>query len=208
MTMRLRTKVLISLPALILTVIVAGLAIVVGDVGDSQRRGLRLILELALDRDVEIDGTVTWTRSRWLTLTVTNLRLPAAAGFEASDLATIGRGSIQLALSPLFSGHVVLPQISFRDVAINLEIDANGNNNWSNPAAASDTDSDDTLLVPLIETLALENVAVHYLDRASGNQREFKLISLTKRQREGEDETTIEGSGQLNGRPVRLSGSR
>ena len=131
MTMRVRTKVLISLPALFLTVIVAGLAIVVGDVGDSQRRGLRLILELALDRDVEIDGTVTWTRSRWLTLTVTNLRLPAAAGFEASDLATIGQGSIQLALSPLLSGHIVLPTISFRDVAINLEIDANGNNNWS-----------------------------------------------------------------------------
>ncbi len=52
MTMRLRTKVLISLPALILTVIIAGVAVVAGDIGDSRRRGLRFMLELALDRTV------------------------------------------------------------------------------------------------------------------------------------------------------------
>ena len=75
--MRLRTKVLLSLPAIILTVIVVGLIIIFADIGDSRRHGLKALLELTLDREIEIDGTVTVSRSFWPTLTVTGIRLPA-----------------------------------------------------------------------------------------------------------------------------------
>jgi len=205
--MRLRTKALISLPALILTVIVVGFAIVAADIGDSRRRGLQALLNLTLDRDVEINGTVSLSLSRRPTLTVTGIRLPSPEGFETDHLASIGHGSIQLVLRQLLSGRIVLPLVTARDVTINLEIDAAGKNNWLNPVATGDIDHDDKLAVPLIETLVLQSVAVHYNDNMTGDQRTFELTSLTKQQRAGEDESTVEGSGQLNGRPVRLSGS-
>jgi len=205
--MRLRTKALISLPALILTVIIVGLAVVATDVGDSRRHGLWLLLQLASDRDVEIDGVVTLSRSIRPTLTVTGLRLPAPAEYEDGDLASIGKAAIQLDLKALFSGHIVLPRVVIEDVAINLEIDPTGENNWRHPTATGDVERDGTLSVPLVETMVLKNVVVHYNNRMVGDQRTFELTSLTKQQREGEDETTIKGSGQLNDRAVRLSGS-
>jgi uncharacterized protein involved in outer membrane biogenesis len=100
-------------------------------------------------RDVTIDSAPRLTLSLFPALLVKGIHIHNEPGWKSEKIVTLKEARLEVALIPLLEKEYVIQELSAEQAVINLEQDANGNNNWtktisqSAPASAAPESSDD-----------------------------------------------------------------
>jgi hypothetical protein len=157
----------------------------------------------AIDREVQINGPVTFHFSATPGLEVANVNIANPPQGRADRLLEAGHIGLSIDLRSLLTGDIYLGEIRARDVMLNLESDANGIGNWqqgmSRQSSAAGTGGDQKdgaaendgrlgresgakrpagaidLGIVGIDEIALDNITVNYHDAAIGKSLQFKL---------------------------------
>ena len=82
-------------------------------------------------RSIVIDGEVSISYSFSPTVTIDQIKFGNAPWAEKTYMANIGRLEMQIGLMPLFRRQVEIKHLMIKDAEINLEVNSNGENNWS-----------------------------------------------------------------------------
>jgi uncharacterized protein involved in outer membrane biogenesis len=117
-----RVRLLLSVLAL-LVLVMAGLAGFWWLGGpDVHRWAARRALELVLERDVQVDGTLEVELGAEPLLQLTGVRIASPLWAETPNQVQIARAQIQIALRPLLRRVLVFPLIDLEGVTIALEL--------------------------------------------------------------------------------------
>lgn len=160
------------------------------------RSAVETSIEVALGRDVAIDGPVYLEFSNWPAIDIEDVKLANAEGASSPNMLAAGMVRLQLGLFPILKGEIEIAEISMQDVALNLETNADGKGNWVfketkgadkdkgvDEAAKSGTDMPATEKKKLISfagvnEITFKNISINYLDKALNKSLEFQLDSL------------------------------
>jgi AsmA protein len=150
---------------------------------------------------LELKGDLGWSLWPSLGIKVAQLRLASAASPDIT-LADLDQASFLVELMPLFAGQVHVQQLLVDGARINLQVDAEGKNNWQLPAAepqdpapsgrdlaadkaltnsannGSGEASDEQALVLNIDKISIVNSALNYGDASSGQAISLDDIAL------------------------------
>ncbi|MGD8643522.1 MAG: AsmA family protein, partial [Chromatiales bacterium] len=121
---------------------------------------LERVATLALDRQVHIEGEVVLEPGLEPRIAVSGLRIDNADWGRAPHLVTLGRVDVAIRLVPLFSGVVEILSIELDDLDVQLERNADGEDNWTLGRQGVPQGPKPTL--PLIHLLDFENLSVTY----------------------------------------------
>lgn len=173
---------------------------------DDYRRITAYVVERLTGRTLTVDGSFTFDLSLEPTLAVSNMRVSNPSWAMKPDLARIGRLEIQLALTPLLSGTLLIPRLVLEDADFDLETGADGLRNWTTAAdgAGAGDDGDDGFLVPVLGTVMLRNVVGRYRDATTGRDSSIELDHLTIEEVGGVGR--LDGAGLWDGQKISTKG--
>ena len=195
--MRVLRVALVCVGALVLLLVVSAAALLaVLDDDDYRQIAIRLV-ERATGSSVAIDGPFSFHVGLEPSLTASDVRVVNASWASRPDLVHIGHLEVQLALTPLLSGKLLIPRLILEDADFDLEKSADGRTNWVMPAARG-------LLVPVLGTVALHNVDWRYRDQATGGETAIALAHLTL-ENVG-NAARLEGEGTWDGHKIGAKG--
>lgn len=134
-------------------------------------------IEDAIDRDVTIGGRVDMRLLPSPSLVATDVRIAgtgAQEGEEGAPLLQFGEMRIKVLTRPLFLGQIRFATVHLVEPVLTLDVDEDGNANWSPPAAAEDAPpqqpvlSKETVMKVRFDQITVEKGAVAYANRESG----------------------------------------
>jgi len=176
---------------------VAVFLVVAGD--DFYRWAAEGLLEDALDRKVEIDGSFSLDLGLEPTLVVTDLWIGNATWAEKPEMVRVKHVEVQVALKPLLSGIVQVPRLVVEGLTLDLETGPDGAGNWEIASSEDEkTAVREDLFYPLFEFISLKDVVIAYRDRKSGRDTEILLRSFQKDRPSGDSGFAIQGEGRIN----------
>ena len=114
------------------------------------------------------------------------------------SMAEIGRLSFSFDLASFFSRSLVIRRLEMRDAALHLVRDADGHANWQTHAPGSGRSTGP----PLIHSLSMPDARVQFDDERRHLKFEGKISAQDALAAAAPKPLRIEGTGQLNGRPV------
>lgn len=207
--MRRATKIVLwSFGALLSTMAAAVFFLAVaGD--DFYRWAMRQAIEGALNREVRVDGTYSFELGWQPTLIVTDIWIEDAAWTGKKEMGRAKRVEVQVALRPLLSGILHLPRLVVDGLTLDLEKSSDNQENWD--IAAADNGSDEApglpkLVYPLVDFVALTDIAVTYTDHENGKVTELVLETLSKADHAvGDTSYKIQGAASLNQHPFTIT---
>lgn len=149
----------------------------------------------ALGRPFRIEGDVSVEASLWPTLSVESVRISNAAGFSEKEFASLGELRLKLGVLPLLDGKIYVRELIADGVEVNLESDANGDNNWyfgtSEQAPVDEgleqaTQEDKTAVgrpgpTFEVEKMSFSDITATYLDGALDRTIRFNLAEFSGR---------------------------
>jgi uncharacterized protein involved in outer membrane biogenesis len=174
---------------------------------DFYRWMMRQAIEGTIDREIRAEGSFSFSVGLEPSVTVTDVWLENAPWANTKEMARAERVEVQIALLPLFSGIVHVPQLVVEGLDVALERSSDGRGNWVFGGARPDEREeaiDEDVTLPLFGFVSLKDVAVTYRDYQDGRDMEFLLDFLDKRQDADEASLDIEAEGSLNGRPFQI----
>ena len=147
--------VLVGVPALLIVVVVMVLPMVIDS--DQYKGEVIALVKKHTGYDLHIDGRLRLHLVPNLRLTVTDLRLANAPGFESADLARLPWLAVDLNLWALFGGRMEFDGIDARGLRVNLERDRSGRGNWQ---AAGVAVRDDRAPLAVMAAVAVRTVDI------------------------------------------------
>lgn len=165
-------------------------------------------VEQATGRDFSIEGDINLSLFPWIGLTVDNVTLGNARGFEQKYFAEIKQLDVKINVLPLLKKEVQINTVRLHGLKLALEVASNGANNWSSlsqqdqsssepedvsipaptPASVSAKDkakgvveeSDSSLLQALnVEGFEFVDAAILYDDRNGKSRTAISALNLT-----------------------------
>jgi len=204
---RLLPVILLSLLALVLVVVAAGIgAILYGPrwelAGFAARRATA-----ALGREVTI-GSLHVTPGRWLRVEVRDARLANIPGGTQPEMATLGRLSAEVEARSLLFGPPVLRAIALEDAALLLEKAADHTRNWrfGPPRLESDRAVQDRSGLPLLTAATIRNSQV-VIRTTSGHPLTAKIAELTIAADDAARPVALRVEGSWQATPITLHGT-
>ncbi len=202
-----------SLRILLLSVLVL-LALLVGGLAgfwwlagpEAHRWMARRALEVVLDREVHIDGTLEVELGTAPALSLTDLRIDNPPWAAAPTLLRIERAEIQIALRPLLRRILVFPRVALEGVSVDLETAADGRHSWELDDAAPSAPPQESFAFPLFESLAVGNATVTYHDQRDGQRTQVHITSLTEQRDEASGGMRLDVNGEINGNAFQIRG--
>jgi uncharacterized protein involved in outer membrane biogenesis len=191
-------RLLLVVPA-VLVLVVGGLAGVWWLGGpDLHRWAAHRALELVLDRDVQVDGTLEVELSAEPLLRLTGLRIDAPPWAEAPTLLRVERAQVRIALWPLLRRVLVFPLVDLEGVTVTLETATDGRNSWQSGLA-----------LPLVDVdrLLVRDATATYVDHRDGTHTRLHLASLTQQPDGAASQMRLDAHGDLDGEPLRVEGT-
>jgi AsmA family len=190
-----------------LALLVAGLALFWWLGGPEAHRWVaRRALELVLEREVHVDGTLELELGAEPLLQLTGVRIDSPPWAETPNQLQIARAQIQIALRPLLRRVLVFPLIDLERMTIALETAADGRHSWQSDdgqAAPRETG----LAIPLFDRLSVKDATVTYHDRRDGRRTRLHVDSLTQRRGQASGDMRLDANGDINGRAFRIGGT-
>jgi uncharacterized protein involved in outer membrane biogenesis len=181
--------------------------VVAGD--DFYRWAVDRVLEDAIDRTVEIDGSFSLNLGLEPTLVVTDLWIGNATWAEKQEMMRVKHLEVQVALKPLFSGIVRVPRLVVEGLTLDLEMGPDGAGNWEMASASSEDEEKsvrEDFVSPLLEFISLKDLAITCRDRQSGRDMEIVLRNLQQDRLAEDSSFAIHGEGRLNQSAFRIKG--
>ena len=146
-------------------------------------------------REFRIEGPLSLSVFPWLAVDAGAMELANAKGFEEDGpFARFERAAVGIELMPLLlRREVVLDDITLEGLRLNLAVDAQGRNNWSDLAQASDSTNQPEDPAPetppqdgqmpirslAISGIQIQDAALTYRDAAAGTTHRVESIDLT-----------------------------
>ena len=146
-------------------------------------------------REFRIDGPLSLSVFPWLAVDAGAMELANAKGFEEDGpFARFERAAVGIELMPLLlHREVVLDDITLEGLRLNLAVDAQGRNNWSDLAQASDSTNQPEDPAPetppqdgqmpirslAISGIQIQDAALTYRDATAGTTHRVESIDLT-----------------------------
>jgi AsmA protein len=190
-------KIIAALVSLLLVLLLAAVLIIplVFNPNDYKGEIEQQVMD-ATGRELTIDDDIELTLFPWIGVSLGEVTLGNAAGFDEARFARIERAEVKLRLMPLLSQRVEASTVILHGLRLNLAIAEDGTTNWDDlagepasetPAVSPDTPMADTaapsspgigLAALAIGGLHIEDAEVLYDDKASGVRYAVKQLSL------------------------------
>ena len=172
------------------------------------RRAARHLLESALERGVELNGTFSVTLGSEPSLVATDISVANAPWAEKPEMAHVGHVEVQVALAPLFSGVVLIPRLVIGGVTLDLQVGADGRGNWEPAEDDKDRRAADRAdaFYPLIELLSVSDVTVTYGNGKDGTHVDVFVETLQNKVLTEASVLVVTGKGRVDDRPFEPAG--
>jgi len=189
-------KIIAALLGLLLVVVLAAMLIVPLVFNPNDYKGeIEQQVKAATGRELTIDDDIELTLFPWIGVSLGEVTLGNAAGFDEARFARIERAELKLRLMPLLSQRVEASTVILHGLRLNLAIAEDGTTNWddlageavSDTAVSPDTPMADTaapsspgtgLAALAIGGLHIEDAELLYDDKASGVRYAVKQLNL------------------------------
>ena len=142
-------------------------------------------------RELNLIGDLKLSVLPWLGISTGSMTLSNKAGFQDQSFVTLDASDIKLNLLPLLSKKINVDHIVLKGLVLNLEKNAQGENNWDSVLAVNTTAQAapvinnneeqfavNSLAVLAVGGIAIENAQINWRDQATGKPLLFKDINL------------------------------
>ena len=167
---------------------------------DDYRRLASYLVERETGRTMIVDGRFALYPSLRPSLVMSKVRIPNPPWASGPDLAQIDHLEVQIALTPLLSGTLVVERLIMNDASFALERSADGTVNWTTGDGGAGVG-----LVPVFGTVRLREVGWTYRDDASGEATSVTLAHLTLE--ETAAGAQLDAQGEWDGEPITAQGT-
>ncbi|MFO1154272.1 MAG: AsmA family protein [Rhodospirillales bacterium] len=174
---------------------------------DDARPLIGRVASSALGRQVTITDALHVDLGRVTRIEMRGLTIANAVGGKAPHLLRIGDLDLSVALRPLLSGNVVLPEVRLADIDAALERNRKGEANWelaSGGKSAEPEPSGKPGRLPLIESLKVRGATIRFDDEKLDKHATFAIHTLNAGENQQRTQMTAEGDGAYQGRPASL----
>ena len=177
------------------------------DFGRFKSNAEALVSEL-LDREFAIDGPLHLTLGRTVDLSAEGIRLASTGWSSDPQLARVRRIEASVNTWSLFSGPIMIESLAIDGVRINLEHDAEGQNNWtffehSEEQAEEETSNALGRFPVMLNNTSISDVILSYGNPDRSRPFRFAIAELTERI-DDSDQLLIRLEGDLNETPLDL----
>ncbi|NNL06629.1 MAG: AsmA family protein, partial [Gammaproteobacteria bacterium] len=140
-----KLKLVLKLLAIVLVVIVLAFAALVFTFDPNNYKDtITAQVEKQTGRKFEIAGDISLSLFPWIGIEVENVSLANAEGFSEESFIRMSQLDVKVMLLPLLSKDLQVDKLRLHGLFASLEIDANGNNNWSDLLAQETEALDET----------------------------------------------------------------
>ncbi len=163
-------------------------------------------LQEALQREVNVDGKFTLTRSLHPTLKTSGVRIASTDWDKGNHLLTADKLEFGVSLPNLLLGEITIENIVFDNAIITIKRDQQGRSNLefgSSKTSSSDRSSSTPILFDVIDIL-ITNLQVNYSDLQTENSFVYALESFEFHPK-NKDIIQIKTSSSFDGQPVKIS---
>lgn len=127
--------------ALLLFVLLAVVALVFTFDANNYKDQIIEQVEQQTGREFKIDGDINLSVFPWIGLKVEKVMLGNAQGFSGRAFAEIAQLDLKVMVLPLLRKEVQVDKISLHGLTLSLEVDGQGQNNWSSLSQAASEDN-------------------------------------------------------------------
>lgn len=206
--------ILTGIAAVIVAAVVAVVAIL-ATMDFEQYRGLiEAEAKKATGRDLSLNGPIDLSISLTPAIVVEDVTFSNAEWGSRENMASLDRFEAEVEIMPLLSGDIQINRIVLVNGDILLETDASGTPNWQfQPAGGAAGEGDSTASdssggpqkLPTVNSVAVENSRITYINGANGEQMVVAVDSLTMTQ--SGDKIDLDLAGSYQDIPLELAGS-
>lgn len=134
-----------------------------------------------VSRPVSISGDVDISIYPWIGIKLNEVTIENNSGFSKKQMATIGQFDVSVKIIPLLQKKLDIDKLVMHRLAVDFEKNANGENNWSDFAADTGSDSVESkygLAGLIIGSIELTDARLGWLDVATGKQFKISRLNL------------------------------
>jgi AsmA family protein len=192
----------IALGAIVLALLIT--AAVLQRNADALRGPIARLASAHAGRAVHIDGRLELHLLSFAPYAVVNgVRVGNPDWLPSVDMAQIGRLEISLSLPSLFKGEVVLPRVDIQKLDLSLVRDATDRANWDF-GEPHNRPAESPAKLPVVRSFSLDRARIDVVD-AIRKLRFSGTITATQAGGSNTRSLHLDGSGELNGAPFRLT---
>ena len=140
------------------------------------------LVESVTDRPISIAGDMDISLYPWIGIKINDVTIENAAGFSNKTFATIGQFDVRIKMLPLLQKRLEIDRLVLHRLALDLEINDAGENNWSGIAAVSESKnvkSGSGLAGLTIGGIDLADSRLSWVDVNTGKQLKLSNLSLS-----------------------------
>lgn len=170
------------------------------------------LLSKELGRPIEIEGDLRVSPGRTLFVVAEGISLPSGTA-PHTELASLASLEFRLATGALWQGKISASGVVAKGAQINLIFDESGKSSWDinkldqQPKKATDGNTRASLDLLSDRKLKFEKANVLYQDARNGLDLNLQLSNLSLQQDDPTAPFVIEGTGNLNGESLNMTGS-
>ena len=167
----------------------------------------------ATGRDLVIEGDLSLSVYPWIAVNIGRTQLGNAQGFGDRPFLSFEEARLSVRLAPLlFQQTVTIGTATLDSFSLNLEVAANGKNNWEDlaeageSAAAEETaDTGDTQTLDIAE-VRLSDASISFRDAQAGTANTISGLSLSTSSVAAAEPFDIDAEFDFNAEPAGISG--
>jgi AsmA protein len=168
----------------------------------------------ATGRDLAIEGDLSLSVFPWIAVNIGRTQLGNAAGFGDTPFLAFEEASLSVRLAPLlFQQAVTIGTASLDGFSLNLEVAANGRNNWDDLAEAGNADAPPAEVGDAGEPKALDiaevrltNASVSFRDAQSGTENTISGLTFSTSRIAAGEPVDIDAEFDFSAQPAGVSG--
>jgi len=140
------------------------------------------LAESATGRPISIAGDMDISLYPWIGIKINDVTIENTAGFSNQTFATIGQFDVRVKIIPLLKKRLDIDKLVLHRVALDFEMNAAGENNWSDLAGVSENDNVESefgLAGLTIGGIDLADSRITWVDVNTGKQLKLSNLSLS-----------------------------
>ena len=140
------------------------------------------LIESVTDRPISIAGDMDISLYPWIGIKINDVTIGNSAGFSDKTFATIGQFDVRVKMLPLLQNRLEIDRLVLHRLALELEMNAAGKNNWSSFAGVAENENAEPgsgLAGMTIGGIDLADSRITWMDVNTGKQLVFSNLSLS-----------------------------
>ena len=204
---------LIVIAGVVGIVVIAGIALLLFFDPNDYRDEISAQVTKATGRDFAIEGEVGLTVFPWLAVEVGRSTLGNAQGFGEEPFASFEQANLSVRLMPLiFRQEVLIGTAALDSLVLNLEVAADGANNWEDLAEAGEAAPEEpdqpagTIGALDVAGVQVSNARVTYRDAQAGSSYSLSNLSLETGRIAGDRPFEVDAEFDFEAQPGEMGG--